>query len=122
MVAMTWSSLNKKRKRARQTYDFIPLNGVRCIRIFTYLSIFTANVHYNLVLPNLKTLMHMFEDFLFRQRNDEQRWRETSGLRAVQCSVVEIFSFKETTSCPLALKYYLRSSPQRSIAPSIFKM
>jgi hypothetical protein len=35
---MTWSSLNKKRKRARPTYEFIPRNGVRCIRIRTYLS------------------------------------------------------------------------------------
>jgi hypothetical protein len=36
---MTWSSLNKKRKRARQTYEFIPRHGVRCILIRTNLSI-----------------------------------------------------------------------------------
>jgi hypothetical protein len=33
---------------------------------------YTANVHYNLVLPTLKIIIHMFEGFLFRQRNDEQ--------------------------------------------------
>jgi hypothetical protein len=39
------------------------------VRTFRF---YTANVHYNLVLPILKILIHMFERFLFRQRNDEQ--------------------------------------------------
>jgi hypothetical protein len=33
---------------------------------------YIANEQYNLVLPNLKIIIHMFEGFLFRQRNDEQ--------------------------------------------------
>jgi hypothetical protein len=50
------------------------------VRTFRF---YKANVHYNPVLPNLKLLIHMFERFLFRQRNDEQpagaKWAGASG-------------------------------------------
>jgi hypothetical protein len=71
------------------------------IRTFRF---YTDNVHYNLVLPNLKIIIHMFEGFLFRQRNDEQ----PAGAKQAGCDLFNArllrFFFKETTSCPLARK------------------
>jgi hypothetical protein len=44
-----------------------------------------------------------------------------SGSRAVQRSIVDFFLLKKTTGFPLARKKNLKSTPQRSIAPSVFK-
>jgi hypothetical protein len=90
---MTWSSLNEKRKRARQTYEFIPLNGVRCIRIRTYLSILYSQrtiQPYTTQFKNYNT--HFRRISLPPTKQRATRRRETSGLRAVQRSIVEIFS------------------------------
>jgi hypothetical protein len=101
---MTWSSLNKKRKRASPTYEFIPRDGARCIRIRTYLSILYSQRTLQPCSTNFKNYnTHVRTIYLPPTKRRATRRREMSGSRAVQRSIVDFF-FKKTTGFPLAWK------------------
>jgi hypothetical protein len=89
---MTWSSLNKKRKRASPTYEFIPRNGVRCIRIRTYLSILYIQRTLQPCTTKFKNSnTHVRAISLPPTKRRATRRREMSGSRAVQRSIVDFF-------------------------------
>jgi hypothetical protein len=121
LLAMTWSSLNGKRKRKRQNYEFIPLNGVRYIRIHTYLSILYSQRTLQPCTTQFKNYnTHVRRISLPQTKRQAARRHETGALRAVQRSIVEIFSFKQNEN-PAGAEKHFRSTPQHSIAPSVFK-
>jgi hypothetical protein len=64
--------------------EFAAYVSVRTFRFYK------ANVHYNLVLLNLKNLIHMLEGILFRQRNNEQ----PAGAKQAGCELFNARSLR----------------------------
>jgi hypothetical protein len=121
---MTWSSfLNKKRKRASPTYEFIPRNGVRCIRIRTYLSILYSQRTLKPCITKFKNSnTHVRTISLPPTKRRATRRREMSWSQAVQHSIVDFFVLKKTTGFPLAQKKNSRALPNaRSLRASLIK-
>jgi hypothetical protein len=88
------------------------------VRTFRF---YTTNVHYNLVLPIFKIIIHTFERFLFRQRNDEQpagaKW---AGREQVNARLW-IFLFKKNNGLPTGAEKKSQEHSKGSIDPSVLK-